>query len=140
MVDKAREQGLTVPGFVVSIAIRMIRSSVQKSAGFSINELSPIAHADASYIPALFVAGERDEFIHPRHSQAIHAQYAGDKNLVMVEGDHNSPRPRFLFDSAAIFLQNYMGIPPEQSLDGADAFNGGMPPVSYTHLTLPTKA
>ena len=24
--------------------------------------------------------------------------------------------------------QNYMGIPPEASLDGADAFNGGMPP------------
>ena len=40
----------------------------------------------------------------------------------MVEGEHNSPRPRFLYDSAAIFLQNYMGIPPEQSLDGADAW------------------
>lgn len=30
--------------------------------------------------------------------------YGGDKNIVIVEGDHNSPRPKFLYDSAAIFL------------------------------------
>ena len=40
----------------------------------------------------------------------VFGRYAGDKNLVLVEGDHNSPRPRFLFDSAAIFLQNYLQV------------------------------
>ena len=43
---------------------------------------------DASVEPmlaALFVAGEHDDFVHPRHSQQLHELYAGDKNLVMVE-------------------------------------------------------
>ena len=52
------------------------------------------------------------------HVQAIHEKYAGDKNLVKVEGDHNSPRPRFLFNSAAIFLQTYLSLSPEQALEG----------------------
>jgi hypothetical protein len=32
--------------------------------------------------------------------------YAGDKNLVLVEGDHNSPRPDFFLDSVGIFFHN----------------------------------
>lgn len=105
MVDKGREQGLMVPGFVVSIAMSFIRSTVRKKAGFSIKDICPIKRVDHCFIPALFVAGAEDDFIHPRHSSQIHGKYAGDKNLILVEGDHNSPRPQFMFDSAAIFLQ-----------------------------------
>ena len=128
LVDKGRDQGLTVPGFVVSIAIRMIRSSVQKQAGFNIRDLSPIEHADRCFIPALFVAGEGDDFIKPHHSQEIHQKYAGDKNLVLVEGDHNSPRPRWLYDSATIFLQTSLQIPQDWGLQNADVYNNGYPP------------
>ena len=128
MVDKGREQGLTVPGFVVSIAISFIRSTVKSKAGFSIKDISPIKRVDQCFIPALFVAGEGDDFIHPRHSQSIHAKYSGDKNLVLVEGDHNSPRPRFLFDSAAIFFQTYLQVSLSHALQGADPYNGGYPP------------
>jgi len=128
MVDKGRQQGLTVPGFVVGIAIRMIRSSVQKQAGFNVRDLSPAAHADRCFIPALFVAGEDDDFIAPHHAQQIHDKYAGDKNFVKVAGDHNSSRPRFLYDSAAIFLQTCLQIPDGWALTGVDAYNHGSPP------------
>lgn len=37
-------------------------------------------------------------------------KYAGDKNVIIVEGDHNSPRPKFLFDSAAIFLTHTLQV------------------------------
>jgi hypothetical protein len=47
-------------------------------------------------------------------------RYAGDKTLVVVEGDHNSPRPRFLFDSAAIFLSNYLQLNPAWALENVD--------------------
>jgi hypothetical protein len=43
-------------------------------------------------------------------SEAIHAKYGGDKNLVLVEGDHNSPRPRFLYDSIGIFLTQTLQV------------------------------
>ena len=92
----------------------MIRSSVLKTAGFKIDDVSAIKFAgepgtllpdetprderasplaDSCYIPALFVAGEHDDFVAPHHSKQIYKLYAGDKNLVLVEGDHNSARP-----------------------------------------------
>ena len=52
LVDKARDSGLTVPSFVISILLRMIKSSVQKTAGFNISDLSPIAHVDACFKPS----------------------------------------------------------------------------------------
>ena len=60
MVERGRQEGLNVPGFVVKAAMAMIRSSVQKRAGFSTKELAPIRHADKCFIPALF-AGEQEK-------------------------------------------------------------------------------
>lgn len=128
MVEKARDQGVVVPGIVASLAIRMIQSSVKKQAGFNIKSISPISHADKCFIPALFVAGEHDDFIKKHHSQELHAKYAGDKNLIVVEGDHNSPRPKFLFDSASIFLQSCMQIPHDWSLPVPVSMNLMCPP------------
>jgi hypothetical protein len=67
----------------------------------------------------LFVAGDHDHFINPHHSKQIHAKYAGDKNLVIVPGDHNTLRPKFFQDSAGIFLRNVLQIPPEYALDAS---------------------
>lgn len=128
MVEKAREQGLIVPGIVVSLAIRFLQSSVKKQAGFNIKSISPIAHADKCFIPALFVAGEHDDFIKKHHSEELHAKYAGDKNLIVVEGDHNSPRPKFLFDSASIFLQSCLQIPHDWALPVPLSMNLMCPP------------
>jgi len=64
-----------------------------------IADINPLKHVGKSFIPCLFIAGEDDNFIPPSHSEALHAAYAGDKNLIIVDGDHNSPRPKFMFDS-----------------------------------------
>jgi len=116
MVEKGKEQGVNVPNFVVSVALRMIKSSIKSQAGFSIRHLSPISHANRCFTPAMFVAGEHDDFINKRHSELLHDKYAGDKNLVVVDGDHNSPRPRFLLQSACLFLQSCMQLPPSSEL------------------------
>ena len=42
-----------------------------------------------------------------------HDKYAGDKNMVVVPGGHNSPRPQFCMDSIGIFLRTAMRIPTE---------------------------
>jgi len=131
MVEKGREQGINVPNFVVAVAIRMIRGSVKKQAGMDIKQISPISHADKCFIPALFVAGEHDDFIHKRHSEAIHARYAGDKNMILVEGDHNSPRPKFMFDSVSIFLQTCLQIPNSWALNVHPGMNLMAPPWFY---------
>ena len=105
MVDKARDQGINVPGFVSSVAIRALRGSVRRQADFDIKDVSPITHVPHCFIPALFVAAENDDFITKAHSLSLHDAYAGDANMIVVEGDHNSSRPRFMFDSVSIFLQ-----------------------------------
>jgi len=128
MVEKGREQGIIVPNIVVSVAIRMLQGSVKKQAGFNIKSISPISHADKCFIPALFVAGEHDDFIRKHHSEQLHDKYAGDKNLIIVEGDHNSPRPKFMFDSASIFLQTCLQIPSSWALPVPVSMNLMCPP------------
>jgi len=130
MVEKGRGQGLFAPGFVISLALRWIRQSVQKRAKFDINDLSPIKHADKCYIPAQFVAGEQDDFIHPDHSHKIYNKYSGDKNIILVQGGHNSPRPAFMHDSVSIFLHRALLIPDEWGPPAGDVDNyqKGIPP------------
>lgn len=110
IVERGRKEGYTIPGFAVKIVMRFIRSSVQKRANFDIKCLSPIEHASISFVPALFIAAKGDEFIAPHHSDQIYAQYAGDKNIVKVKGDHNTVRPHFLLDSAGIFLHTALHV------------------------------
>lgn len=110
IVERGRREGYTIPSFAVKIVMKFIRSSVQKRANFDIKRLSPIEHASISFVPALFIAALGDEFIAPHHSDQIYAQYAGDKNIVKVKGDHNTVRPQFLLDSAGIFLQTALHV------------------------------
>ena len=67
-----------------------------------------------TFIPALFV------FIEPHHSDIIFKLYAGDKNVIKFEGDHNSARPQFHYDSVSIFFYNVLH-PPQLSATGAPA-------------------
>lgn len=131
MVDKARDQGINVPGFVSSVAIRMIRGSVKRQADFDIKDVSPIAHVPHCYIPALFVAAENDDFITKAHSLSLHDAYAGESNMIVVDGDHNSNRPRFMHDSVSIFLQACLQIPPEWQLRLNPSMNILSPPWRY---------
>ncbi len=71
MVEKGREKGLFAPGVLVRMAIRFVRSSVQKAAGFDIKLLSPIEHADKCFIPAMFIAAENDNFVSKQHRLVV---------------------------------------------------------------------
>ena len=105
---------MKIPSFAVSAALSVVKSSVKKRAGFNLDELAPVQHADRCFIPALFGHADDDDFILKRHSEVIHEKYAGDKNLVTFPGDHNSQRPQFFHASALIWLQNTMlqGLAP----------------------------
>ncbi len=83
----------------------MIRSSVYRTAGFNIKDIQPIAYASTSFSPALFIAAEDDNVIPPDHSRQVYDLYAGDKNFLLVDGDHNAQRPPFLYHTIFIFLQ-----------------------------------
>lgn len=117
MVRFAEKQGWHVPGFMMAGAIRILRGSVMKRVkGFDIYKLKPIENVSKAFVPALFVHGKQDDFILPSHSEALHKAYAGEANITLVEGDHNSPRPRFMRDAAAIFLKQALRVPDSYAI------------------------
>ncbi|MCO5552645.1 hypothetical protein L7F22_006161 [Adiantum nelumboides] len=101
-----------LPKFTLKVAIQYMRKVIQKKARFDILELDAIQVAKKSFIPALFGHATEDSFIQPHHSDLIYKAYVGDKNIIKFEGDHNSPRPRFYYDSINIFFHNVLQ-PPE---------------------------
>ncbi len=50
------EQKIRIPKAMLKVAITMLRRSVKKRAGFSIDDVAPVDHVDESFIPALFGA------------------------------------------------------------------------------------
>ena len=60
------------------------------------------------------------------HSEKLHKAYAGDKNLITFEGDHNSHRPQFFYTSVLFFLKTVLQMPvPEQAAAEAAASASG---------------
>ncbi|XP_050218611.1 uncharacterized protein LOC126669239 isoform X2 [Mercurialis annua] len=102
------------PKFTVKFAIQYMRRTIQKKAKFDIMDLNTIKVAKSCFVPALFGHAIDDDFIHPHHSDRIFEAYMGDKNIIKFEGDHNSPRPQFYFDSINIFFHNVLHPPEDE--------------------------
>ena len=47
--------------------------------------------------------GARDDFIHPDHSRDLLAAHGGDAELVLVDRDHQAPRPASCIARACLF-------------------------------------
>ena len=95
-----------MPGFIINIARKIVRKTIMKKAGFNIDDVSPINCVDKCYIPILLCHAIGDKFIPPHHTEHLFDKYAGEKDRLLVEGDHNSTRPDFFLDSVAIFFYN----------------------------------
>lgn len=99
-----------MPGFVLSLGMKAVASSVKSKANFNLEKVAPIRHVDKAFIPAQFAHALGDDFILPSHSEELHEKYSGEKNYTTFEGDHNSPRPQFFLDSVVIFFINSLRV------------------------------
>lgn len=104
LVNELAYHYVKIPQFLVSPALNLVSRTIKSKVKFDIYKLSPIDHVKNSFIPALFATATGDDFIKPQHSQDLHDAYEGDKNFIKFEGDHNTQRPQFFYDSASIFL------------------------------------
>ena len=93
LAEELAKQYAKLPGFITSTALSFIKKTVKAKADFDIDNLSPIDHVCNAFIPAFFVAGKDDTFIVPEHTKKLYEAYSGDKNIAIVDGDHNAPRP-----------------------------------------------
>lgn len=95
---------LNIPRFAIAMCLSLIRNSIKIRAQCDINNLSPVMNVDKTFIPAYFVAGKNDSFIRPHHTEELFEKYAGEKNISIVNGDHNSIRPKSLINSISLFF------------------------------------
>lgn len=97
-----------VPKRLIKVGINIMRKSIMSRAAFDIRKNSPIQHASKCFVPALFAHAEGDDFIKIHHSEKLYNAHVGDKNIIRFDGDHNSERPDFFYDSVAIFFFNVL--------------------------------
>jgi hypothetical protein len=116
IVDLIQSYKSWIPKTAIKIATNAMRSSIQGKASFDLTKLRPIDSAKLCFVPALFGHAEGDNFIKIKHTQKIHDEWGGDKNMITFDGDHNSQRPDFFFDSVGIFFYNCL-ITNDQILD-----------------------
>ncbi|KAF9679300.1 hypothetical protein SADUNF_Sadunf06G0000600 [Salix dunnii] len=105
---------IRLPKFTIKMAVQYMRWVIQKRAKFDIMDLNCLKVAPKTFIPALFGHASEDKFIQPHHADLIFDSYAGDKNMIKFDGDHNSSRPQFYYDSVSIFFFNVLH-PPQTS-------------------------
>ncbi|KAJ0639016.1 hypothetical protein HanHA300_Chr00c0009g0681531 [Helianthus annuus] len=91
-----------------------MRRVIQKKAKFDIMDINALKVAPKTFIPALFGHAKGDKFIQPHHSDLISLSYAGDKNMIKFDGDHNSTRPQVFYDLVSVFFHNVLH-PPQVS-------------------------
>ena len=109
--DLARTQS-NVPNFLISGALKFVKKSVKKRAGFDLTNVKPFVHAEHCYVPALFGVAKDDELVSPQnHGEVLYHRYAGEKYLAKFEGKHNDSRPEFFMIQAADFLETHLKSP-----------------------------
>ncbi|GIL83651.1 hypothetical protein Vretimale_10449 [Volvox reticuliferus] len=118
MLEIVQEQRLPIPRPLAKLALAAMKRSVIKRAGFDITKVSPVDAVSQSHIPALFGHAIGDTFIRISHAEALHEAYAGEKELLRFDGDHNSRRPEFFYSSVSNFWHRALLL--EHLLEPAD--------------------
>mmetsp|Transcript_10180 Transcript_10180/g.14914 ORF Transcript_10180/g.14914 Transcript_10180/m.14914 type:complete len:380 (+) Transcript_10180:130-1269(+) len=102
-----REQSW-VPRSAINLGITLMSKSISKRAQFDIRDVHPLHHAKKAKVPILVAAAYGDDFIKLRHAEQIYFHYAGEKDIVRFEGDHNSSRPPSFYESVITFFHNIL--------------------------------
>ena len=122
LIEELVKERVNLPNFIVNQATKLVKSTIMKKAKFNLDEIEPKKYAVRCFIPALFCHANNDTFVDKHHCKDLSEVYAGDKNVIYVDGNHNSARPRYFRDSASIFFFNTLQC--ERIKEISDDYNG----------------
>ncbi len=122
LIEELVKERVNLPNFILNQATKLVKSTIMKKAKFNLDEIEPKKYAVRCFIPALFCHAKDDTFVDKHHCKDLSEVYAGDKNVIYVDGNHNSSRPRYFRDSAAIFFFNTLQC--ERIKEISDDYNG----------------
>jgi len=127
LIDELVKERVSLPNFILNQATKLVKSTILKKAKFNLDEIEPKKYAVRCFIPALFCHAKKDSFVNQHHCKDLYDVYAGDKNVIYVDGNHNSARPQYFKDSAAIFFFNTLQC--EKIKEISDDYNGFKRPI-----------
>lgn len=107
MIDLVRTN-TKFPTKMIKVGINVIRKSIQKKAKFDIYHNAPVQYAPNAKAPIIFFGAYGDDFVRLSHSEDLFQVYGGDKQIIRIEGDHNSERPSYFYDIVASFFYNVL--------------------------------
>jgi len=91
------------------LGMRIVRRSVLQKGKFDLYQVAPIQAAPQCKVPAFFVHGEQDNFVSPKHALNVYEAYGDSrKEILLVPGDHNSPRPGDSYNYISTFFHRYL--------------------------------
>ena len=109
LINETVSPSSLIPEWLIQTLLSIVKQSVQRRAKFDIYAMDPIKDLDMCFVPALFCHASEDTVINPRHTQEMYEKYPGDvKQIIEVEGDHNSERPEDFLQTAIEFLSEHM--------------------------------
>ena len=100
----------SLPGFILSTMLSIVRGTILKKNGLDIDKLKPIDAADKTFQPVIFVHAINDELIDVKHSMDLFNKYEGqEKSLKCCEtGGHNTKRSSTIIKEIGDFFQKYL--------------------------------
>ena len=122
LIEELVKERVNLPNFILNQATKLVKSTIMKKAKFNLDEIEPKNYAVRCFIPALFCHAKNDTFVNQHHCKDLSDVYAGDKNVIYVDGNHNSSRPRYFRDSASIFFYNTLQCSRMKEI--SDDYNG----------------
>ena len=131
--DVVKRVAPRAPKCGVSCLLCCLRRSVTKrTRGVNVLAVSCEAAAKAATRPALFVSGLRDVLAPPQtHGEPLERIYAAPSKLLKFDGEHNSPRPRWIYEETRAFLLAAFSPDPKAALAAA-LHDGRAPPQTQT--------
>ena len=100
---------INLPRFLISGALKIIKSTVKSKNGLDISKLNPIEVVEKTFQPAIFVHAINDELIKVEHSINLFNNYGGPKSLKCCDtGGHNSKRSKVVKNEIGEFFKKYL--------------------------------
>jgi len=109
---QSRNKFIWFPRLVTNGALAFFRSSVKRKLCVDISQLDIAKAAKWVTVPASFALASGDDFVRPYHTKRVHEAYAGKKQLMHMDGNHNGLRPSWFYNTSASFLQDILQPPP----------------------------
>ena len=99
---------INIPEFIINTVLYFIKKTLKSKNDMDIDELKPIEYVEKSKTPTFFIHAMKDELIPYKHTINMFEKYGGIKFTNIVEGSHNTPRPKHIIYKIVNFFDKYL--------------------------------